>query len=79
MVERCTVELKIEKYKKKGYQRTLFLIKKKQRKGKKFDIFNKELARPMLISLNKLRHLQKELKDKEITKEKEEEKKELRR
>ena len=62
----------------KGLRKTIVLLKRKQTKGKRLNIFGEESARPLLISPTKLSYLKEELTAKEAAKEKEEEEKEQR-
>ena len=61
-----------------GLRKALVLMKKKQFKGEKLNIFGQESARPLLISPTKFSHLKAELDAKEQAKLQEEEEKELR-
>ena len=68
----------MEEHTNEGLRKAIFMLKKKQTKGKKLNIFGEELARPLLVSSKKLSHLKEDLATKEAAKEKEEEEKEER-
>ena len=56
----------------------MVLLKRKQRKGVRLNLFGGESARPLLVSPNKLSQLKEELVAKEAEKQREKEEKELR-
>ncbi|MCJ1238768.1 hypothetical protein MMC14_006759 [Varicellaria rhodocarpa] len=76
--EKFTAEANIARHEAKGLRMTVIMLKRKQRKGVRLNLFDGESARPLLVSPNKLSQLKEELAAKKTKKQREEEEKELR-